>query len=113
MTTSKRPASKKTATRKVTKKTVTKKKALPAKVSSKVRTKTAVSHNRVAKQALGFLDEAASLLRAGIRESAKTTAHSRIVVKKKAHHLLGKASKELSNAIEEGAKSLQKIVAKI
>ena len=113
MTTSKRPASKKIATRKVSKKTATKKKALPAKVSTKVTDKTAVSHNKVAKQALGFLDEAAALLRAGIRESAKTSSNSRIVVKKKAHHLLVKASKELSNAIEEGTKSLQQIINKI
>ena len=114
MTTSKlHPSSKKTAIRKVSKKTVTKKKVLPAKVSTEVTNKTAVSHNKVAKQALSFLDEAASLLRDGIRESAKTTANSRIVVKKKAHHLLGKASKELSKAIEEGAKSLQQIVEKI
>ena len=113
MTTSKRPASKKIATRKVSKKTATKKKALPAKVSTKVTDKTVVSHNKVAKQALGFLEEAAALLRAGIRESAKTSSNSRIVVKKKAHHLLVKASKELSNAIEEGTKSLQQIINKI
>ena len=110
MTTKKyHPASKKSASKKV----VLKKRALPAKVSTKVLTKSTIHHNKIAKQALGFLDEAAALLRAGIRESSKTTANSRIVVKKKAHHLLGKASKELSKAIEEGAKSLQQIVEKI
>jgi len=110
MTTKKHhPASKKSASKKV----VHKKRALPAKVSTKVSTKSAIRHNKIAKQDLVFLDEAAALLQAGIRESAKTTANSRIVVKKKAHHLLGKASKELSKAIEEGAKSLQQIVAKI
>jgi soluble cytochrome b562 len=112
-TTNHHPASKKTAIRKVSKKTLTKKKALPAKVSTKVTTKTAVTHNKVSKQALEFLDEAAALLRAGIIESAKTTENSRILVKKKAHHLLGRASKELSNAIGDGTRSLQQIIGKI
>jgi len=90
-----------------------KKKSLPAKVSSKVTPKTTLRHNKVANQALGFLDEAASLLRAGIREGAKASENSRIVAKKKAHHLLGKASRELSKAIEEGASRLQDLIKKI
>lgn len=107
------PASKKTAIRKVSKKTLTKKKILPAKVSTKVTTKTAVTHNKVSKQALEFLDEAAALLRAGIIKSAKTTENSRIMVKKKAHRLLGRASKELSNAIDDGTRSLQQVIKNI
>jgi len=94
-------------------KPVAKKKSLPAKVSSKVTPKTTIRHNKAANQALGFLDEAASLLRAGIREGAKASENSRIVAKKKAHHLLGKASRELSKAIEEGASRLQDLIKKI
>ena len=90
-----------------------KKKSLPAKVSTKVTSTTTLRHNKVANQALGFLDEAASLLRAGIREGAKATENSRIVAKKKAHHLLGKASRELSKAIEDGASTLQDLIKKI
>jgi hypothetical protein len=90
-----------------------KKKSLPAKVSTKVTSKITLRHNKVANQALGFLDEAASLLRTGIREGAKATENSRIVAKKKAHHLLGKASKELSKAIEDGASTLQDLIKKI
>lgn len=104
----KRNISKKTAV-----KPAAKKKSLPAKVSTKVTTKKTLRHNKVANQALEFLDEAATLLRVGIREGAKATENSRIVAKKKAHHLLGKASKELSKAIEDGASTLQDLIKKI
>ena len=124
MTTSKRrPASKQRLTRKVSKKTaaknhavkkpVAKKKSLPSKVSTKVTAKKSIQHNKLAKQALEFLEEATSLLRTGIREGTKTTEKSRIIVKKKAHNLLGKASTHLSKAIEEGASTLQDIIKKI
>jgi hypothetical protein len=107
------PSSKKHAARKVSKKPKAKKKSLPAKVSTKVTAKSAVRHNKLAKQALEFLDEAASVLRTGIREGAKTTEKSRIIAKRKAHNLLGKASRELSKAIEAGASTLQDIIKKI
>jgi hypothetical protein len=114
MTTSKkRPATKKAVTRKVSKTSTIRKKNLPAPVSAKTTSKTTVRHNKVATQALVFLDEAATLLRDGIRESAKTTEKSRIVAKKKAHHLIGRASRELSKAIEEGASSLQRLIKRI
>ena len=95
------------------KKPKAKKKSLPAKVSTKVTAKSAVRRNLLAKEALKFVDEAASLLRTGIREGAKTTAKSRIGAKKKAHNLLGKASRNLSKAIEDSASALQDIIKKI
>jgi hypothetical protein len=114
MTTSKRRSAwKKKVTRKTSRKPAARKKSLPAKASTKVTAKKALRHNKVAKQALEFLDEAASLLRTGIREGAKATEKSRIVAKKKAHHLLGKASRELSKAIEDGASTLQDIIKKM
>ena len=109
----KRPASKKLATLMASKKTAAKKKPLPAKVSTKVSSKTSVRNNLLAKQALDFLDEATSLLRLGIREGAKTSEKSKIIAKRKAHNLLGKASKHLSRAIEDGASTLQNIIKKI
>jgi len=99
--------------KRATKKSANKRKSLPAKVSTKVTTKSAVRHNKLAKQALEFLDEATSLLRTGIRESAKTTERSRIIAKRKAHNLLGKASRHLAKAIEDGASTLQDIIKKI
>jgi hypothetical protein len=67
----------------------------------------------LAEQALKFVDEAAALLRSGIREGAKTTEQSRNAAKKKAHLLLGRASTNLSQAIEEGTSALQKILKKL
>jgi hypothetical protein len=114
MTTSKHhSASKKTAARKVSPKKATKKKALPAKTATKSPRTSALQHNKIAKQALEFMDAASSLLSNGIRESAKTTDRSRILAKKKAHDLLGKASRHLARAIEDGTTSLQGIIKKI
>lgn len=87
--------------------------SLPAKVSTKVTTKSAVQHHKPGNEALGFLDEATSLLRTGLREGAETTEEARITAKRKAHDLLGKASKSLSKAIEGGASTLQDFIKKI
>ncbi len=90
-----------------------KKKALPAKGSKEGRPVPAGYEHKLAEQALKFVDEAASLLRGGIREGAATTAKSRIAAKKKAHNLLGKASFNLSKAIENGSSMLQDLLKKI
>jgi len=93
----KKPASRKSKTR-----------PLPAKAT---KSKPATDH--LADQALKLVDEAAALLRSGIRQGAKTTAHSRAAAKKKAHRLLDQASTSLSQAIEGGASSLQRILKKL
>ena len=90
-----------------------KKKTMPAKVSSKAESIPHGREHKLAEQALKFVDEAASLLRSGIREGAATTAKSRIAAKKKAHNLLGKASVNLSKAIGHGASVLQDLIKKI
>ena len=99
--------------RRAAKKPATKKKSVLAKLAPKVRSKPTVHHNKLATQALKFLDEATALLRTGIREGAQTTEESRILAKRQAHSLLGKASKTLSQAIEDGASSLQDIIKKM
>ena len=88
-------------------------KSLPAKVSTKVTTKSTVQDDKPGNHALDFLYEATSLLRTGIREGGETTEESRITAKRKAHDLLGKASKSLAKAIEGGASTLQDIIKKI
>jgi len=95
------------------KKPTTKKMSVHAKIAPKVTTKPTVRHTKMATQALKFLDEATTLLRNGIREGAQTTEKSHILAKRKAHSLLGKASKTLSQAIEDGASSLQDFIKKI
>ena len=102
-TTKRKSPSKKTASRKA------KTRPLPAKKAAKA--KPAADH--LADQALKFVDEAAALLRSGIREGAKTTAHSRAVAKKKAQRLLDQASTSLSQAIEGGTSALQRILKKL
>lgn len=94
-------------------KTLPKKKILPAKVSKKLTSVPAGHEHKLAEQALKFVDEAAALLRSGICEGAATTAKSRIAAKKKAHDLLGKASSNLSKAIEDGSSVLQDLLKKI
>jgi hypothetical protein len=108
------PAAKKPAPlKRGVKKPVTKKKSVHAKIAPKVKSKPTVHHNKLAIQALKFLDEATALLRTGIREGAETTEESRILAKRKAHSLLGKASKTLSQAIEDGASTLQDFIKKM
>jgi hypothetical protein len=107
--TAKKPVSLKRGAKKPT----TKKRSLLAKLAPKVTPKPTVHHNKLATQALKFLDEATAMLRTGIREGAETTEESRILAKRKAHSLLGKASKTLSQAIEDGASTLQDFIKKM
>jgi hypothetical protein len=85
------------------------KKPLPAKKATAA--KPASDH--LVEQALKFVDEAAALLRSGIRQGAKTTSQSRAAAKKKAHSLLSKASTSLSQAIEGGTSALQNLLKKL
>ena len=86
---------------------------MPAKVSSKTGAIPHGPEHKLADEALKFVDEAATLLRSGIREGAATTAKSRIAAKKKAHLLLEKASVNLSKAIDDGTSVLQALLKKI
>jgi len=108
-----RVAKKPTTLKRGAKKPTTKKMSVHAKLAPKVTTKPAVTHTKLATEALKFLDEATALLRTGIREGAQTTEKSHILAKRKAHSLLGKASKTLSQAIEDGASTLQDFIKKI
>ena len=115
-TAKKKPAAKKSTTSKVkakVSKALPKKKALPSKVSTQATSIPAGPEHKLAEQALKFVDEAAAVLRSGIRGGAQTTAKSRIAAKKKANDLLGKASSNLSKAIGDGASTLQSLLGKI
>jgi len=112
--TKKKPQQKKPSLHKTpAKKVLNHKKNLPAKVSTKSQSVPAGREHHLAEQALNFLDEAASVLRSGIREGAATTAKSRIAAKKKAHDLIGIASKNLSIAIEGSSSTLQSLIGKL
>jgi hypothetical protein len=104
---------KKITHRRAAKKPATKKKSVLAKLTPKVTTKKTVRPTKLATQALKIVDEAAALLRTGIQEGTQTTEKSRILAKRKAHTLLGKASKTLSHAIEDGTSTLHEIIKKM
>lgn len=113
-TAKKKPAARKSSTSKArAAKPAAKKSTTAKKVNTKSRKVPAGREQKLAEQALKLVDEAASVLRAGIRSSAETTAKSRIAAKKKANALLGKASTNLTKAIEGGAASLQNLLGKL
>ncbi|MGH8045936.1 MAG: hypothetical protein ACREKL_01705 [Chthoniobacterales bacterium] len=89
------------------------KKAKPAKVSTSATKIPQGREHKLAEQALTLVDQAAAVLRSGIRGGAKTTAQSRIAAKKKANELLGKASSNLNSAISSGTSALQNLLGKI
>lgn len=112
-TTSKAKAAKPAAKKKpATKKPAVAKKSAAKKVNTKTTHIPSGREQKLAEQALKFVDEAASVLRSGIRSSAETTAKSRIAAKKKASTLLDKASANLSKAIGTGASTLQGLLGK-
>jgi hypothetical protein len=111
-TAKKKPAAKKSTPAKAAK-PAPKKKTASAKVSTKDTHVPAGREARLAEQALKFVDEAAAVLRDGIRTGAATTAKSRIAAKKKASTLLDKASTNLSKAIHHSTSALQDLLGKV
>jgi hypothetical protein len=67
----------------------------------------------LSKEALKLVDEAATLIRSGIKNSKKTTSKAREATHKKAHSLLGKATRHLDDAIKSGSSLLRKAINKI
>lgn len=115
-TAKKKPAAKKSTTSKAKatkpKKSTAKKTTTAKKVNTKTTHVPAGREQKLAEQALKFVDEAASVLRSGIRTGAETTAKSRIAAKKRASSLLDKASTNLSKAISSGSSTLQGLIGK-
>jgi len=63
--------------------------------------------------ALKLIDQAAKLLRDGIRTGAKTTEKSRLKAKQEAHSLLSKASSSLGDLLSGSTSILRKAINKI
>lgn len=124
MATKKKPSSTK-ARKSPTKKTAAKKsapkKSAPRKTATKASRKPAQTRSQAAgprehaaaNAALKMVDEAAALLRKGIRSSANTTEKSRHDAKKKAHSLLNQASASLSDLLSGGTSALRSVINKI
>lgn len=99
----------------------TKKKAAPARSSatrkSPGKTKTAPvktsREHKAAAAALTLVDEAAELIRAGIKAGADGSEKARIQAKKRAHTLLNRAASSLETALGAGTSALGKLINKI
>lgn len=106
--TKKSPVKKATPSKVNTKKVVTKK-ATPKRPAAKAKNpatkKSSTQHleDVMTKQALKLVDEAATLLRGGIKVSQKNTSKAREAAHKKAHTLLGKATRHLDDALKSGS----------
>lgn len=86
-----------------------------AKVKKTTAKKTSEKHleDVVTKQALKLVDEAATLLRHGIKASQKNTTKARETAHKKAHTLLGQATRHLDEALKSSSSFLRKAINKL
>ncbi|MBM3857225.1 MAG: hypothetical protein FJ390_04600 [Verrucomicrobia bacterium] len=86
-----------------------------AKVKKPAAKKISAQHfeDVLTKEALKLVDEAATLLRGGIKSSQKTTSKAREATHKKAHALLGKATRHLDDALKSGSSFLHKAISKL
>lgn len=100
--TSKSPA-RKAAARKTTGKRTTARPSRPA----------GPREDKLASGALRLVDEAAALLRKGIRTGAETSEKTRTDTRKKAHNLLTRASSSLGQLLSEGTSTLHKVINKL
>jgi hypothetical protein len=106
------PKAKKATTKPAPKKAAAKKPA-PKKSSATHSKAAGPRETAAANAALKLVDEAASLLRKGIRTSANTTEKSRHEAKKKAHDLLNKASSSLGDLLSGSTSALRSVINKI
>lgn len=119
----KTPAARKPAKKSAPKKAApkTKAKKSSARKKSSAKKTTSVKHSKpaghreqkLASSALKLVDQAAALLRQGIRTSANTSEKARLEAKQRAHTLLTKASSSLTDALNEGSSTLHKLIGKL
>jgi len=120
--TSKTPAKKSTPAEKV----ATARKATVRKAAAQKSTPTAATskpkitnkpagprEEKLASSALKLVDEAAALLRKGIKTTADVSEKNRTEARKKAHSLLSEATSSLSGLLDSGASALHKAISKL
>ncbi len=69
--------------------------------------------DKLAANALKFIDQAAELLREGVITGASQSSLVRHAARKKAHNLIEKAHSSLGEALDTGTSALQKMLGKI
>lgn len=62
---------------------------------------------------INFIDQAAGLLKKGVKETSSQTQSARKATRKKALTLLGQASKHLNEALDEGTAAIRKGLRKL
>jgi len=97
----KKPVKKsKPAVKKAVKKAVTKSPAKP-------------SHDEVSSKVISFIDQAADILKSGVKKTSNQTESARAATREKALTLLTHASKHLNSALEGGTSALRKGIRKL
>jgi hypothetical protein len=81
--------------------------------SRRTSTSSTLREDKLAAGALKLVDEAAGLLRTGIRTGAAGTAKARQVTKKRAQSLINRASDNLGKALDSGASLLKGAIGKL
>ncbi len=103
-----------TAPKKAAAKKTVKKAAKPApKKKAAPKSATKPAEHKATNAALKMVDEAAALLRKGIRTGSDTTDKSRDAAKQRAHALLNKASSSLGDILSGGTSALRSVINKL
>ncbi|MEO6846996.1 MAG: hypothetical protein ABI443_05960 [Chthoniobacterales bacterium] len=100
----------KRAAKKATRKPV--KRRATAKLTSSARSASSAA-NHVTNSALKLVDQAASLLRTGIRTSSSQTVQAHLNTKKRVLALVDKASDHLTKAVKQGSGNLRNILGRL
>lgn len=109
----KKAAPKKSASRSSTKRTTVKSGRPTLKAVKKKSTSVGPRENELETNALKLVDQAAKILRDGIRTGAKTSEKSRLRAKQEAHSLLNKASTSLDDLLSGSTSILRRVINKI
>lgn len=112
-TPAKKSAPKKVAAKKSAAKKAAPKKATAKKPASQKSQAYGPRETAVANSALKLVDEAAALLRKGIRSGASTSEKARHDAKQKAHTLLNQASSTLGGLLSGSTSALRSVINKI
>lgn len=68
---------------------------------------------KLANSALKLIDEAASLLRKGVKTTADVSEKNREAARKRAHTLLTKATSSIGGLLDSGSSALHKAISKL
>jgi hypothetical protein len=88
-------------------------KSTPAATKAKPSRPAGPREEKLANSALKLIDEAASLLRKGVKTTADVSEKNREAARKRAHGLLTKATSSLGGLLDSGSSALHKAISKL